>query len=330
MDDHDLRRLASRYVWWRTPDDAIRDPTRLFTQVMNFGTYGEVEELVTHLGRDKLREVLVHAESGEFDERSWVYWHYRLGLATIDDMPPLPVAAAPTVSVFKPRANILTPAQRRWWHELGPTRQLGFVLYGGAAIALRLGHRQSGDLDFFTHVPLDKGAIQKALPFTADAEVRQDRLNTFSIVLRHGGSADQQVKISFFGGLPFGRVADPDVTDDGVVQVAGLDDLMAHKTKVIRQRHEAKDYRDIAAMIEAGVSVGRGVATARHMFGAQFQPIESLKAMVCFQGGDLCTLSRKDRQTLITAVMQDLVLPYVRIKSSTLSLPLDFGVAPRA
>jgi hypothetical protein len=38
---------------------------------------------------------------------------------------------------------------------LGPARSLGFVLYGGAAIALRLGHRQSVDFDFFSSRPLN-------------------------------------------------------------------------------------------------------------------------------------------------------------------------------
>jgi hypothetical protein len=41
-------------------------------------------------------------------------------------------------------------AQQHLWQELRPARDLGFVLYGGTAIALRLGHRPSVDFDFFT------------------------------------------------------------------------------------------------------------------------------------------------------------------------------------
>ena len=40
---------------------------------------------------DLVREVLSHAEAGQFDERSWAYWHYRLGLARVGHVPPLPV-----------------------------------------------------------------------------------------------------------------------------------------------------------------------------------------------------------------------------------------------
>jgi len=37
-----------------------------------------------------LIEVLTHAEIGQFTPRSWTYWHYRLGIADIDQVPPLP------------------------------------------------------------------------------------------------------------------------------------------------------------------------------------------------------------------------------------------------
>ena len=42
---------------------------------------------------------------------------------------------------LKPQLDILPAEQRALWDELAPLRQLGFVLYGGTAIALRLGHR---------------------------------------------------------------------------------------------------------------------------------------------------------------------------------------------
>ena len=42
---------------------------------------------------------------------------------------------------FQVHWEILPEAQRRLWPELRPTVQLGLVLYGGTAIALRLGHR---------------------------------------------------------------------------------------------------------------------------------------------------------------------------------------------
>jgi hypothetical protein len=65
-------------------------PERIIAQVMNIGDYDDVQEMAHALGDDTLRHVLLHAEPGMFDERSWAYWHYRLGLAAPDHVPPLP------------------------------------------------------------------------------------------------------------------------------------------------------------------------------------------------------------------------------------------------
>ena len=83
-----------------------------------------------------------------------------------------------------------------------------------------------------------------------------------------------------------------------MLQVASLDDLMANKVKVILQRVSAKDYIDIATMLSAGVSLDRGLAAAREMFGNAFQPSESLRAMTYFEGGDLYLLSADVKETL--------------------------------
>ena len=61
---------------------------------------------------------------------------------------------------------------------------------------------------------------------------------------------EQAVKLSFFGKLDFGRIDRPELTEDGVLNVASLDDLMATKLKVLLQRIEAKDYKDIAAWLK--------------------------------------------------------------------------------
>ena len=50
---------------------------------------------------------------------------------------------------FTPALHILPESQQSLWPSLAPLAQQGFVLYGGTAIALRLGHRISVDFDFF-------------------------------------------------------------------------------------------------------------------------------------------------------------------------------------
>ncbi len=221
---------------------------------------------------------------------------------------------------FKPRMDILPPAQQQIWPELRPAAELGFVLYGGTAIALRLGHRASVDFDFFSEKPLDRTAIHAAFPFIATSPVLQDQANTFTVNVPYGNVAREHVKVSFFGTIGFGRVGVPDITEDGVLHVASLDDLMATKVKVILQRAEAKDYRDIAAMVGAGVDLAKGLSAARALYGVNFQPSESLKAMVYFDDGDLRTLTKGERTCLIKAVSEVRDLPDVEVLNRQLTV----------
>lgn len=227
------------------------------------------------------------------------------------------------IRCFKSHMAILSPAQQRLWPELGRAPQLGLVLYGGTAIALRIGHRFSVDFDFFTDRRLDKEALRDSFSFAAQSMVIQESPDTLSVLVSGGSASDEHVKVSFFGGIGFGRVGEPELTEDGVLQVASLDDLMATKLKVILQRIEAKDYRDIAAMLGAGVSLARGLATARAMYGLSFQPSESLKALVYFEGGDLDTLPAETKANLIKAAAGIRDLPRVVLAARELALPSE-------
>lgn len=85
-----LKPFARKYVWWKTPDEAVTMPERVIAQVMDIGDYADVQRLVTQVGDVVLRQVLSRAEAGQFSERSWAYWHYRLGVAEVDRVPALP------------------------------------------------------------------------------------------------------------------------------------------------------------------------------------------------------------------------------------------------
>ncbi|MDH5666495.1 MAG: nucleotidyl transferase AbiEii/AbiGii toxin family protein [Nitrospira sp.] len=220
---------------------------------------------------------------------------------------------------FVPCLSTLPPAQRQLWLALRPAPNLGLVLYGGTAIAVRLGHRPSVDFDFFTDQPLDKPALFDAFPFLRQATVLQDTPNALTVLIKSEQAADQFVKISFFGTISFGRIGEPEMTDDGILQVASLDDLMATKLKVVLQRIEAKDYQDIVAMLAAGVDLSKGLAGARALYGPAFQPSESLKALVYFEGGDLHRLSLDERMSLIQAASTVRTLPLVTIQSHHLA-----------
>ncbi|HEY1383644.1 MAG TPA: hypothetical protein VGF43_08500 [Dongiaceae bacterium] len=85
-----LRQFASKYIWWKSPEQAMQRPERIAAQVMNIGDYDDVQRFVDGFGTGYLRQVLANAGAGQLNERSWHYWHYRLGMAKPGKVPPLP------------------------------------------------------------------------------------------------------------------------------------------------------------------------------------------------------------------------------------------------
>jgi hypothetical protein len=178
-----------------------------------------------------------------------------------------------------------------------------------------LGHRQSIDFDFFRAGPLHKQEVREAFQFLGNAPVLQDTPDTLIVLAEMPSGA---VKVSFFGGIGFGRVNEPLQTRDGTLLVASLDDLMATKLKTILDRAEAKDYRDIAQMISAGVSLSAGLAAFRQMFNGE--PSQVLRAIGYFKDGDLPTLDQIDQDLLRNARDQVEELPAIRITPGELAV----------
>ena len=83
-----LKPYCTKYIWWKSPEEALKLPQRVIAQVMDIGTFDDVQSLAEILGDVALREVLQQAEAGQFSERAWHYWHYRLGLADAASPPP--------------------------------------------------------------------------------------------------------------------------------------------------------------------------------------------------------------------------------------------------
>jgi hypothetical protein len=197
---------------------------------------------------------------------------------------------------FDPRIDILPLPQREVWPQLSPAPHLSFVLYGGTAVALHLGHRISIDFDFFKADPLEKGEIEASFQFIRNARTIQEDKNTLVLTVPMPSGS---VKLSFFGGLALGRINDPLRTKDGVLLVASLEDLLATKLKAILDRAEAKDYRDIAAMLTAGVSLEKALGGFAKMY--RRDPGLPLRAIAFFNDGDLPSLSKPDQDLLRTA-----------------------------
>jgi hypothetical protein len=215
---------------------------------------------------------------------------------------------------LEPKLGVLPPAQREIWTGLASAPNLNFVLYGGTAIALHLGHRESLDFDFFRSEPLDKDQVRAAFDFINGAAVLQDAPDSLVVVAEMPSGP---VKVSFFGRIGFGRVNDPLRTRDDILLVASLDDLMATKLKATLDRAEAKDYRDIAEMIAAGVSLPAGISAFSVMFHGE--PSQVLRSIGYFGDGDLDKLGRTDQDLLRNARDRVGKLPDVVVRHGSLT-----------
>lgn len=191
---------------------------------------------------------------------------------------------------------MLPASQQKVWPHLSPAKDLGFCLYGGTALVLRFGHRETVDFDFFSSRAIDKDQLARKMPLLADAIAIQDAPNTY-VVLATAPGAPDPVKLSFFGGFDFGRVGVPELSDDAVVLAASVRDLMATKLKVLFDRVEAKDYFDIAAMLARGQPLGAGINDALALF-PRLSPGICLKTLGYFDLPELAGLSRACRQML--------------------------------
>lgn len=225
-----------------------------------------------------------------------------------------------SVKTFVPELHILPANQRDLWESLRPLQHRGFVLYGGTAISLRLGHRVSVDFDFFSDLPFDHSSLLSGLPFAEHAQVIQEAPNTLTLLVSPPTGTGEGVKVSFVGGLALGRVEVPESTTDGVLFAASFLDLMGTKLKVIQQRAEKKDYLDIHAMIQKGVRLDDGLGAAKALYGRTFQPSEALKALVYFQDGNLRELPSPIRIALIEASASVEIVPEINRISSHLGI----------
>lgn len=164
--------------------------------------------------------------------------------------------------MLEPRLDQLPPSQRSLWPALSEVPS-GFVLYGGTALTLRLGHRLSEDFDLFANRSFQPDELEREVPFLHGSFRFQSSPNTL-----------------------VSRVERPEG---------------ATKVKVVQDRAESKDYLDIFRILEEGIELSVALTAARAVYGAVFNPLLSLKALTYFGDGDLGTLPEKVRARLATA-----------------------------
>lgn len=223
--------------------------------------------------------------------------------------------------MFQPHFEILSSAQKQLWPELAEVPS-HFTLYGGTALALRLGHRDSFDFDFFSSEPVQPSALLTDLGFLKNGKVLQNVSQTISVAVHRQG----QIKLSFFGGLTLGRVSEPDETPDGILRVASLMDLAGTKAAVVTQRAESKDYLDLLALFNHGLAPAQVLAAGVAIYGEQYNPLLTLKSLTYFGDGDLYKLTPQQKDQLLRFASLKLeALPVVPRVANRISEPSARG-----
>lgn len=201
--------------------------------------------------------------------------------------------------------------------RLREVTNLGFVLFGGTAVALQLGHRQSIDFDFFC--ASDISGMQNELLNLRGIDVAQiitQEPNT--LIFRTNGEVFKAkdgicesldgnfqtkggVKLSFFGGLEFVKFAN--VLDGYGVKLADLKSLLVTKLKATCDRAEFKDYIDIVAILQSGkVGLSEALGEIPRYFGEGYPLVNIVKGLTYFEDGDLHRLGKEHREFLCREV----------------------------
>jgi hypothetical protein len=191
--------------------------------------------------------------------------------------------------------TVLPPDTVSTWLVLAPHLPEPLYLGGGTAVAVHLAHRESRDLDFFFHRPVDLRMLGQKLA----------TLGPFAVTYQSGDTLKglfSATKIEVFDASGLRRLVKPAVIAG--LRIASLQDLMAMKLKVMAERGEMRDYFDVKAIDEmGGVSVEEGVELYmdRYRIDPTSEPIPHLyRAM-----GDLADVERDDSLPIAKRALQE-------------------------
>lgn len=77
-----IAEFGRKYLWWEPVNGQPHSEDRIIAQTMNLGTYDDILVLEQHVGKPRLIEIMLRAEPGWLNDRSWEFWRGRLSWAT--------------------------------------------------------------------------------------------------------------------------------------------------------------------------------------------------------------------------------------------------------
>ena len=115
-----------------------------------------------------------------------------------------------------------------------------FYLVGGTALALRLGHRKSIDLDFFTHSDFNSQSVA----FTLGKKYSAKNIETGKNLVRCFIS---EIKVEFIS-HQYPLLKRVEKTNQ--IRLARIEDISAFKINAVVNRGSKKDFWDLAVLLE--------------------------------------------------------------------------------
>jgi len=70
MNHPELQRVAKRVVWFKPPDDALKDVRLFLAHVMTYGTLSDITATLRYFSEEDFEAVLNDPPAGIFDRRS--------------------------------------------------------------------------------------------------------------------------------------------------------------------------------------------------------------------------------------------------------------------
>ncbi|MBQ5705005.1 MAG: nucleotidyl transferase AbiEii/AbiGii toxin family protein [Bacteroidaceae bacterium] len=138
-----------------------------------------------------------------------------------------------------------------------------YILCGGTALAIQIGHRKSEDLDFMmwrtskTDKPeVNWNAIEKELKEKIGKIENFNMLGFDQVEFLVKG-----VKFSFFVSDNFSPVSSP-INYLGNIRLADIEAIMAMKMEVMLRRMKFRDYYDIYCILQNNYSIHKGIEKA--------------------------------------------------------------------
>jgi len=83
----DLKLVAKRVVWFKTPEETLQEPKLFLAHLMTYGTLEDIATAMKYYADADFDLVLKDPPAGIFDRRSWNYWNLRFHHEPVPTLP---------------------------------------------------------------------------------------------------------------------------------------------------------------------------------------------------------------------------------------------------